>query len=324
MVFVDEVVIRIQSGDGGKGCESYFKRSDKKMVPTGGDGGKGGDVIIRADRNVTTLYPYRLNPYCKAESGHPGSGNQKKGRDGSQLVILVPCGTTVLNKVDRLLVRDLVHEGDEVTALRGGRGGIGNHHHGRLATPGEPCQSLEVILSFKLRADIFLVGSPNSGKSMLLSRLTGSKVKSETYPFSTKTPQLGTYETHAFRTVTLCELPPLVSGSSQGRGLGNQFLKHLGRAGLVFIMLDAFQDAFDPESSYNQLLAEIRAFDPEYESIPHFVVIGKKDIPSVQEFFEKGKVKFPCPSFWISAQTGEGVEDLMKAAEKAVFHETKC
>ena len=179
MIFVDEVTIYIQSGSGGKGCESYFKRTDKKLVPTGGDGGKGGDIIIRADRNINSLYAFRFNKHYHAESGHQGGGNQKTGKNGADLIIRVPCGTTILDKHEGLVIRDLIHEGDEVIALRGGEGGRGNHHHGREATPGENGSSLEMVLSLTLNADIFLVGDPNSGKSLLLNYLTGSRAKSE-------------------------------------------------------------------------------------------------------------------------------------------------
>ncbi len=320
MVFVDEAVIHIQSGNGGKGCESYYKRTDKKFVPTGGDGGKGGDIIVRADRNMSTLYSFKFNKHFCAESGHQGSGNQKKGKDGADIVIRVPCGTTVLEKNEKLLIRDLVYEGDEVVALRGGKGGLGNHHHGRAATPGESGQGFEIVLSLTLNADIFIVGSPNSGKSLLLNYLTASKAKSESYPFSTKVPQLGIYQTQDFETLTLCELPPIVEGSHRGKGLGSQFLKHLARAKFMFLMLDPFQDAFDAKSGYNHLLREISAFNPEFASIPHFVVISKSDEPSVKKSFETKKMNFPCRFFLISAKTGEGINSLMQEVQKVIFH----
>jgi len=319
LIFVDEVMIHIQSGNGGKGCESFYRRTDKKFVPTGGDGGKGGDIIFRAVRNMTSLYSFKFNPQHRADSGQLGGGNQKTGRNGKDLVVFVPCGTTIFNKADHLLIRDLVHEGDEVVALRGGRGGMGNQHHGKAATPGEPGQSMDLVLSLKLRADIFLIGSPNSGKSRLLNYLTGSKAKSEAYPFATKSPQLGIFQTPDYRSLLLCELPSLVSGSSQGKALGNQFLKHLARARLLFLMLDPFQDAFDPVAGYNELLEEIRAFNPEFAAIPHFLVISKIDRPEVSESLTKKKLNVPCPVFKISAETGLGIEALMQGAEKKIL-----
>ena len=317
-MFVDEIIIHIQSGSGGKGCESYYRRTDKKFVPTGGDGGKGGDVIIRADRNVTSLYSFRFNPLFRADSGQLGGGNQKTGRNGQDVVILVPCGTSVFNKAGHLLIRDLLNEGDEVIALRGGRGGIGNQHHGKMATPGEPGQSLDVVLDLKVKADIFFVGSPNSGKSRLLNYLTGSKAKSEAYPFATKSPQLGIFETADYKTFVLCELPSLVSGSSKGKALGNQFLKHLSRARLLFLMVDPFQSDFDAAAGYNELIEELKAYNPDFAGIPHFLLINKMDTPEASEAVKK-KVNVPCPVFRISAETGAGIEMLMKEAEKRIF-----
>ncbi|MBI4550446.1 MAG: Obg family GTPase CgtA [Candidatus Omnitrophica bacterium] len=321
MIFVDEISIVIESGNGGKGCESFFRRTDKKMVPNGGDGGDGGDVIIRADRNITGLYSFRFHHNYRAESGAHGSSNLKKGRDGKDLLILVPCGTTVFNKQDRLLIRDLVEEGDEVVALRGGRGGKGNGHHGKMAQPGQRGQEMEVVFNLRLNADIFLVGFPNSGKSLLLNCLTGSKAKSEPYPFTTQSPQLGMFETPDFQNLSLCELPSLAKGASRGKGLGNQFLKHLERARLMILMADPFQDAFDPKSAYNDLLAELSAFHPGWSSIPHFFAVSKRDLPEVREKMEGKREDLPCPVFFVSAVTGEGTAELMEEAQKVLAKE---
>lgn len=323
MNFIDEVTIYIQSGRGGKGCESYFRRTDKKLVPNGGDGGRGGNVVIRADRNETSLYSFRFNKHFRAESGHPGSSNQKKGRDGEDLVIRVPCGTVIYSKADRLMIRDLAREGDEVMALRGGKGGLGNHHHGRMATSGEGAQGLDIVMSLKLAADVFLIGSPNAGKSLLLNFLTGAKAKSEGYPFSTQSPQLGIFETKDYRSISLCELPSLIKGSAKGKALGNQFLKHLARARLLFLMLDPSVDAFDPLSGYNELMDEISAFAPEYRSIPHFLLLSKIDLPDVKEKVSGMKANVPCPRFLISGKTGEGLESLMEAAQALIFQTAK-
>jgi len=321
VIFVDEVTVRIFAGSGGKGCESYYRRTDRKMVPNGGDGGKGGDVILRADRNVMSLYPFVLNKHYQAESGHQGSSNQKKGRDGGALILRVPCGTTVFSKQEHLLIRDLLSDQEEVTVLKGGRGGTGNAHYGREATPGERGGDLEISLSIRLNADIFFVGVPNSGKSSLLKQLTHSKVKVESYPFSTRVPHLGTYETPDFKTLVLCELPALIPGASKGKGLGNHFLKHLERAKLVFLMLDPLKDGFDPELDYNNLREEIIAFNAEYANLPYWVVIGKEDEPQVKEFFKNYKETFPVPCFFISTQSGKGIDFLMTEALKRLSHD---
>lgn len=322
MIFVDEVSVRVVSGGGGKGCESYFHRTDHKMVPNGGDGGKGGDVILRADRNVSSLYSFVLNKHYQAENGSQGSSNQKTGRDGKPLVIRVPCGTKVYNSKEHLLIRDLVADGTEVIVLRGGKGGTGNAHQGRQATPGQPAQTLIIQLSIQILADIFLVGNPNSGKSSLLTCLTHSKAKCECYPFSTRSPQLGIYQSDDSPHMTMCELPALIHGSSKGKGLGNHFLKHLERARLIFLMLDPAKEGFDPKTDYNHLLEEVRLFNAQYALAPHFVVVSKADDPQVKEFFKKKKIRFKVPFFLISTQTKEGVEKLMKKAAEFLANDT--
>lgn len=317
MHFIDEVVIRIESGRGGRGCESYFRRSDKKMVPTGGDGGRGGDVMIRAADKVASLHPFVYKKHFRAESGRLGGGNQKKGKDGKDLILEVPCGTTVFNKTHHLLIRDLAENGDEVTVVKGGRGGRGNRHGNDKATEGGDSEGFEVILSLKIKADVFLVGKPNSGKSLLLNRLTGSKVKTEPYPFTTQFPQLGIYRTEDFQSLTLCELPAILAGASRGKGLGNHFLKHLERARLILLMLDPLENAFDAVRGYNELLKEIWDYRAGWGEIPHFLVIGKADAIAKDQA-AKLPIRVPCPVFFVSAETGEGIDSLMKEAMKAV------
>ncbi|MBI4970570.1 MAG: 50S ribosome-binding GTPase [Candidatus Omnitrophica bacterium] len=210
-MFIDSAKIKIKSGDGGKGCESYFRRTDKKTVPNGGDGGDGGDVIIQADRNESSLQFYLYRPIFEAAKGDGGSSNQMSGKKGASLILKVPCGTSIYNASNQFLIRDLSNHGDQVIAAKGGHGGAGNDRV-RLATAGKPGEEFEIFLDYTLVADIFLVGTPNSGKSALLRAITGSKVKSETYPFSTRTPQLGTYETEKYDRLTICELPALERG----------------------------------------------------------------------------------------------------------------
>lgn len=313
MIFIDEVTVQVSSGRGGKGCESFFRRTDRKMVPNGGDGGKGGDIILRADRNETSLYCFLLNKHFQAGPGDHGSSNQKTGRDGKDLIIRVPCGTTIFNEDEHLLIRDLASDGEEVVVVRGGRGGRGNAHQGREATPGQPGQDLRIRLSVHIPADIFIVGWPNSGKSSLLTCTTHSKAKCEPYPFSTRHPQLGIYQTEDFRNVTLCELPALIPGSSKGKGLGNHFLKHLERARMMILMLDPQREGFDLKEDYNHLLEEIRLFNAQYAEIPHLVAVAKGDDPEVKAMLKKKK-KLPVPWYLISTQTKEGVEVLIKKA----------
>lgn len=312
-MFVDSAKIKIKSGNGGKGCESFFRRTDKKTVPNGGNGGDGGDVVFEADRNVSSLQFFSFRPVFEAKKGEGGSSNQKSGRKAENLILKVPCGTSIYNAANNFLVRDLIGHGDQVVALKGGRGGIGNDRV-RLATQGKPGEEMDVLLDYTLVADIFLVGTPNSGKSSLLRVITGSKVKSESYPFSTKMPQLGTYESEKYDRLTICELPSLERGSYQGKGLGNHFLKHLRRARLIFFVLEPDSDfASDLKEQKEILEEEINHFDESFSQIPRFYVINKVDLNTDPKSSKK-KI-FGSYTFYVSSVTGERIHHLMRQAE---------
>lgn len=313
---MDEVTIFVKAGNGGKGCESRHRISEKKFISTGGEGGTGGNVIFRADPNVSTLRGFVYRRRFEAESGDPGGSNHKKGKRGEDLVIPLPCGTVIFEKERHFLIRDLIQPGEEVTLLQGGRGGSGNEG-GRPAQPGGKGPGLDVVLSFKIPAEVFLVGLPNAGKSKLLNRLTRAHSKEESYPFSTKTPQLGTYESSDFQQLRLCELPALYRESPEGRGMGTHFLKHLSRAKLILVILDpvnAFANSL--REGYELLLEVLKRTDPAFTEIPRAVVVNKMDLPEGRERVEKEKFRPPVPLFLISAETGEGVEALMHYVTK--------
>src|SRR3989338_8857835 len=268
-MFIDEVTIIVRSGAGGKGCESFIHRPDHKKIPNGGD---GGDVILRADPQTGNLFALKSKRIFEAEAGGAGTRNNKYGRKGSDCIVKVPCGTTIYNKKDNLLIRDLVHPGEEVVVLKGGNGGYGNH--ARYPTiKGGDSKELEILVSFKIIADIFLVGLPNSGKTTLLKRLTGAGVLETEYPFATKAPQMGTYRSN-FDQLRLCELPAIYRAAEEGRGLGTRCLKHLERARLVFLMLDPKSEfSSDLKSGYNILLDTIKHFNPAFAEIPRLLVV---------------------------------------------------
>ncbi len=309
---IDEVTITVKAGNGGKGCESNIRLSNYKFLPTGGEGGRGGSVIMRADSNVSTLRQFLFNKRFFAEAGEAGGSSRKKGKKGNDLTISVPPGITVFRKDKRLLVRDLVQAGDEVLLTEGGKGGMGNEG-GKEARPGETKEPIELILTWKIPAEVFIVGLPNAGKSKLLNRLARTHAKEESYPFTTKSPELGVYQTSDFLQVHLCELPAIYKESVHGRGVGIDFLKHLSRAKLIFLMLDPLNTfAATLAEGYQILLGVLETYDKSFLDIPRVVVVNKMDSPQVRKKIEEENFHPSEPLFLISAETGEGIEALMR------------
>ncbi len=316
---IDERIILVKSGRGGSGCESYWRRSDRKLVPNGGDGGSGGDVVIRATDEVGSLTVLKPKHLYEAETGGAGSGNNRYGKNAPALVLKVPRGTSIFDRDRQLLLRDLVSNGDQVVVAKGGRGGYGNHA-GRPRRMGEEGESREIYLSLAILADIVLVGFPNSGKTTLLRHLTGAHVEPTEFPFATKWPALGTYETTSAE-YRLCELPSLYVHSAEGRGLGVSFLKHLKWARLVVFVLDprnAFAKSIQEE--YDILFHELEKFDPLFTWKPRIVAVNKTDLLNSKELAQIKKIKFADPVFYISAKEAKGIGPLMKKAVLFVDH----
>lgn len=308
---IDQATILVKAGDGGKGCESRVRIPEKKFIPTGGEGGRGGNVVMQADSNVTTLKRFLYQRRFIAESGSPGGSSHKKGKRGRDLVISVPCGTTILRKDKHYLIRDLIQPGEEVVLAEGGKGGVGNEGK-KQAQPGEKGGEVEIVLSWKIPAEVFLVGLPNVGKSKLLNRLTRAHSKEEAYPFSTKDPKLGVYEDPDFNQIHLCELPALYRESPEGRGAGVDFLKHLERAKVILLMLDPLNTfASSLGEGYEVLLDVLGRYEKSFLEIPHVVVVNKMDLVEARQRMEKEKFRPSPPFFLISAETGEGIEALM-------------
>jgi len=323
MGFLDEVVITVISGDGGRGCVSF--RREKylpKGGPDGGDGGRGGDVIIRADKDLHDLSDYRSRRVFKSKRGQHGKGKCLTGKDGEDCLILVPTGTEIYNHENDEMIADLTEDGQEILIAEGGKGGRGNHRFAtstnrapRYAQPGLPGVEKKLRLSLKFMADIGLIGLPNAGKSTLLSRLTSARPKIGEYPFTTLYPNLGVLRLDEDKIVTVADIPGLVEGASQGRGLGHRFLKHIERTGFLLHLLDVSDiDNQDLLEDFDRLNQELEIFSPALARKPQMVLMNKIDTQSVKlgsvlELQQRLREK-KLDSLAISALTGEGLEEL--------------
>jgi GTP-binding protein len=325
MKFVDEVEIHVQSGDGGNGCVSFRRtRRNPKGGPDGGNGGRGGDVTLRADSHLSTLLELRFpQAVFRAGRGGHGGGNGKTGATGDDLVLRVPVGTRALDLDRELEVGSLDRDGETLVIAQGGMGGKGNSAF-RSATrrapihaqSGKPGETKHLRLELRLLADAGLVGFPNAGKSTLLSRVSAARPLIADYPFSTKAPMLGVVSVGEYETFVLADLPGLIEGAHHGAGLGLQFLRHVERARVLVHLIDMgpFAPA-PPLESYRLMHAELEAYDPELERKPTIVVPTKMDLPEARAALEACRADLQAlghPIVPISAATGEGVELLMK------------
>lgn len=311
-MFINNIHLTIQAGDGGHGCESYQQRNDKKRPPNGGDGGRGGHVIFRADVNVPSINNFRFKQHLVAEGGGHGGSNRRKGKNAKDMTILVPVGTRIRDRKRGLLIRDLAEHNDEVIVAAGGEGGLGNLG-GRDATRGQKGQIIDIELEYRLRPDYVLVGLPSSGKSTLLNFLTGTHAKNEDYPFATKEPEIGVHALSDYEQVTFCELPSLYDGSRHGGGHGNRFLTQLEFAHFIFYVIDpSNMFAKSMEDGLQILKDEIAAYDAKFLKIPAGVIVNKCDLVEGPA----PKVKTDLPVFYISAKTGQGVETFRDFLKK--------
>jgi GTPase len=313
MTFVDEARIIAAAGDGGNGVVAWRREPYKpRGGPEGGDGGNGGSVILRADGSVATLLEARDHPHIGAERGRHGEGGRRHGASGRDRTVLVPAGTLVYD-FDGVLLADLAQPGDELVAARGGRGGRGN---ARFATParrapafaekGEPGERAELRLELRLLADVGLVGFPNAGKSTLIARVSAARPKIADYPFTTLEPNLGVVK-RGDESFVMADIPGLVAGAHQGKGLGDRFLRHIGRAALLVFVLDLAAVERDPRRDLDALRAELASFDPEMGERPHVVVGSKLDAAEGRDALLTGVPG----SLAVSAVTGEGIEELL-------------
>jgi len=317
-MLVDQARIHVLAGSGGNGCVSF--RREKyvpKGGPDGGDGGRGGSVFLEVDPHVRTLLDCREQPRYRAEKGRAGSGNRRSGRDGEDLVVRVPPGTVVRDAASGEVVVDLVHAGQRFVAARGGRGGRGNacfatptHQAPRHAEPGGPGEERWLELELKLIADVGFVGLPNAGKSTLLSRVSRARPRIAPYPFTTLEPHLGIVVLDDERQFVAADLPGLIAGAHEGRGLGHQFLRHVERTRVLLFMVGA--DAEDPAHDLEVLEREVRMYSPALLEKPRCVVISKGDLlPPEDRGTAASRLGLPGARL-ISAQTGESLAPLLE------------
>ncbi|MBX7145497.1 MAG: GTPase ObgE [Oligoflexia bacterium] len=336
MKFIDEAEIDVQAGDGGSGCK-HFRR--EKFVPLGGpdggNGGRGGSVIFVADQNKHTLLDFHYQALLEAESGKAGQGSGKDGRAGEDLLVHVPVGTQVLKVGSRELVADLFENGQQAVIAKGGRGGKGNAYF-KSATnrtpehfqPGEPGARGTFILSLKLVADVGLVGFPNAGKSTLISRISAARPKIADYPFTTLTPNLGVVQAKGGRNFVVADIPGLIPGAHEGKGLGIKFLKHVERTRLIAHLVDPLQLKDDgtplaPNSAYDTINRELKLYSEELSKKPQVIVLTKADSIADRAELEKTRAalstKYKCPCCIISSVSGEGIPELIELLSAQVL-----
>ena len=315
--FVDYVKIYCRSGKGGKG--SMHLRHVKYQPnggPDGGDGGKGGSIILRGNHNYWTLLHLKYQRHIKAEHGGNGGRDKCHGTDGKDVYIDVPCGTVVYDAETGKFICDVMHDGQEVMLLKGGRGGLGNYQFRtatnqapRYAQPGEPMQEMTVIMELKLLADVGLVGFPNAGKSTLLSAVSSARPKIANYPFTTLEPSLGIVEYHDHKSFVMADIPGIIEGASEGKGLGLRFLRHIERNSLLLFMVPG--DTDDIKREYEILLNELTNFNPEMLDKHRVLAVTKSDLLD-EELIEMLKETLPedLPVVFISSVTGQGINEL--------------
>jgi len=318
--FIDEAIITLQSGDGGKGCVSFRR---EKFIPRGGpdggDGGKGGDIILSTTSRKRTLYHFKYKKHFKAENGAHGQGKQKTGKNGRNLTIELPPGTLVIDADTGHLIKDLVDTDETFVILKGGRGGQGNakfktstHQTPRFAQPGEPGETRTLKLELKLLADVGIIGLPNAGKSTLIAAISSARPKIANYPFTTLTPSLGVVQTDWAEPFVVADIPGLIKGAHQGTGLGIKFLRHIERTRILIHLIDVSSiDPDDPLDQYHTINQELVMYDEKLAKKPQIVVLNKLDLPRVQKAADifQSAVKNK-KVLLISALTGQGLEQL--------------
>lgn len=315
--FIDYVKVLCRSGKGGAGSRHFYRaKYVPKGGPDGGDGGRGGHIILRGNSHMWTLLPLRYRRHIFAGNGQSGSGGRSFGKDGEDVIVDVPCGTVVFDAETGEFLCEVTADGEEVKLLRGGRGGLGNWHFKsatnrtpRYAQPGEPAIEKSIILELKLLADVGLVGFPNAGKSTLLSSISAARPKIADYPFTTMEPQLGIVSYRGDSSFVMADIPGIIEGASEGKGLGLRFLRHIERNAVLLFMVPA--DADDIKAQYDILVGELERFNPQLADKPRVLAVSKSDMLD-DELMSEIEATLPegVPHIFISAVTGMGLTEL--------------
>jgi GTP-binding protein len=331
--FFDEAFISIQSGDGGRGCVSFRR---EKFIPRGGpdggDGGKGGDVVLTCTSQRRTLYPFRFKREFKAKNGGHGQGRRKTGKNGEDLIIEIPPGTLIKDAQTNDILKDITQPDESFIVAKGGRGGQGNyrfktstHRVPRFAQPGEPGQFLKLKLELKLIADVGLIGLPNAGKSTLLGAISSATPKTADYPFTTLTPNLGVVQAGWGKPFVVADIPGLIEGAHNGAGLGIRFLRHIERTHILVHLIDTSAiDPQDPLAGYDTINGELAGYSPQLAEKPQILVLNKMDLPGTDQTAKILQARLKGREVMlISSVNREGLEQLISKLIERLdqFHE---
>jgi len=335
-MFIDSAKIYVRGGRGGKGCSSLYRdKYTRKGIPDGGRGGKGSDIIIKADRNLYTLLDFQYNRHFFGLKGGNGSSKNKKGKNALSVIIRVPCGTVIKDAKTDCVLRDLDKDQEEVIAVYGACGGLGNHH-GKVATDGSPGEEKELILDLKLIADVGVVGFPNVGKSTLISNISNAHPKIAAYPFTTKSPVLGVVTDKSPHQSLRCgdkegsfviaDIPGLIEGSFRGKGLGDKFLRHIERTKILLHLIDmSGSQGRDPIEDYRTINKELKNYSKVnpasarsdgVDKKSQIIAANKMDLEGASQNLERFKKLIKKKIYPISALRKEGLEELLEAIRK--------
>jgi GTP-binding protein len=328
MKFIDEAIIQVKAGDGGRGMASFRREKFVPMGgPDGGDGGRGGSVIAVADRNINTLLDFRYARVHHARNGEPGRGADQYGKGADDIVLRVPVGTLITDMADGEVLADLTADGEQAMLAKGGQGGLGNIHFKsstnrapRQHTLGEPGEERELKLELKVLADVGLLGMPNAGKSTFIRAVSNARPKVADYPFTTLHPNLGVVRATDTVDFVIADVPGLIEGAADGAGLGTQFLKHLARTRVLLHLVDIapYDPAIDPVKEARAIVAELKKYDPALHAKPRWLVLNKADLIEDADERERRvkdvtrRLRWKGPVFLVSGMSGLGCRDLVR------------